>query len=54
MSSICVFKVNCKKWGFGSEVILLYDFYLINLGVLEFEKFDKLWVVFVDEMLCCD
>lgn len=47
---IAAFKRNCAEMGYGPEVILPHDSYLINLGAPDAEKLEKSREAFRDEM----
>ncbi len=51
--SICLFKDNCKKFGFSPENILPHDSYLINLGHPDKKLLEKSRSAFLDEMRRC-
>lgn len=47
---IAAFRRNCAELGYGPEVILPHDSYLINLGAPDAEKLEKSREAFRDEM----
>lgn len=53
-TSIELFKVNCKAYGFTPDQILPHDSYLINLGHPEAEPLAKSRNAFIDELERCD
>jgi len=52
-TAIDEFRRNCEKYGYGPEVILVHDSYLINLGHPEKDGWTRSRDAFLEEMLRC-